>query len=90
MSNEMTHAKVLGTFFFSNQLLSGVNKTAKKPPINKGTNKLLPTIKKNTNTMMKTKTERALRYAGILKVLFCISLFLSINFLNISKNFVNS
>jgi hypothetical protein len=56
---ETKEDKVRGTFFDSSQLLIGVKRIAKKPPINSGTKMLFPTIRKNTVTMMKIITNSA-------------------------------
>jgi hypothetical protein len=51
----------LGNLFDSSQLDIGVKSTAKKAERNIGINRLFPTIKKNTKTMMKTITDNAFK-----------------------------
>jgi hypothetical protein len=57
--SEMKQLNVLGTRYFSKNMLKGVSRIAKKPPIKSGISRLLPIIKKKTNTMINSITERA-------------------------------
>jgi hypothetical protein len=60
-SMETSVDKTLGNLFDSNQLDSGVKSTAKNAERNIGIKRLFPTIKKNTNTIMKTITDSAFK-----------------------------
>jgi len=58
---EISVESTLGNLFDSSQLDNGVNSTAKNAERKNGTNRLFPTIKKSTKTVMKTITVNAFK-----------------------------